>query len=301
MIGRPLRVPVVISAVGVLALAAVYTPVLMPLGRIWWTDEYAGHGMFVIALSAMFVWTDRHVFGTIPLAVDRRGLLVLAAALGVLGLGQAWSTLLVEALSLVIAVAGFVWWRFGARCLRAVLFPIAFLIFMLPLPRPVVAAMTLHVQLFAAQTAGMVLDLFGVPFLQRSVYIELPGITLEVAEVCNGLRFLAALLVLTVAYAHVSQRTWPRQLVLSLAAIPVAICANATRVTGIVIAAHYVGPHAVTGFWHNVIGKTVWVATFVPLFALGYLLRRTDGCGAPAGAEARMDAVGLAKGPTVGP
>lgn len=289
------------SAALALVLLALYTPVLTRLAWIWWTDDYAGHGMFVIAFSAMFVWTDRHAFATIHLAVDRRGLLVLGLALGLLGLGHAGSNLLGEALSLVIAVAGFVWWRFGARCLRAVLFPIAFLIFMLPLPRPVVAAMTLHVQLFAAQTAGMVLDLFGVPFLQRSVYIELPGVTLEVAEVCNGLRFLAALLVLTVAYAHVSQRTWPRQLVLSLAAIPVAICANATRVTGIVIAAHYIGPHAVTGFYHNAIGKTVWVATFVPLFALGYLLRRTDGFDEPAGAVAGVDAVELAKGPTAGP
>lgn len=94
------------------------------------------------------------------------------------------------------------------------------------------------------------------------------------AEVCNGLRFLTALLVLTVAFAHVSQRSLAGKLVLVASAVPIAILANAVRVATIVVAAHYIGSQVTSGFIHNSIGKGVWALTLIPLGALGLLLRR---------------------------
>jgi len=92
--------------------------------------------------------------------------------------------------------------------------------------------------------------------------------------VCNGLRFLMALLVLTTAFAQVTQRTIPRKITLALSSIPIAILANAARVAAIGVGVHLIGPEAASGTIHHWIGKGVWGLTLIPLAALGFLLSR---------------------------
>jgi exosortase len=259
----------------VLGLAALYVPVMLRMANVWWYDSYAGHGMFVPLFSAHFLWVDRHRVRAALGPREPLGLFVIVAGLLVLGLGRWESSLLVQGLSFVATLTGVVLWLAGTRALRAVAFPLAFLCLMVPLPRAFVAATTLHLQLFAARFAGHVLSLLDVPFMQRGVVIELPAMTLEVAEVCNGLRFLSALVVLTLAFAYVTQRTVARRAVLTLMAVPVAIVANAVRVTGIALGVQYIGPQAASGVIHNYIGKSVWAVTILTLVIIGVMLRRT--------------------------
>jgi exosortase len=145
---------------------------------------------------------------------------------------------------------------------------------MAPLPRPVVDALTLNLQLFAAGFAAATLRLLDIPVHQTGVTIELPALTLQVAEVCNGLRFLLALLVLTAAFAQVTQRTVFRKVALVASAVPIAVLANATRVAAIALGVHFVGPEAASGAIHNWIGKGVWGLTLIPLIVLGLVLAR---------------------------
>jgi exosortase len=176
-----------------------------------------------------------------------------------------------------IAVAGLVLWAVGPRALRVAAFPVAFLALISPLPRAFVAAVTSDLQLFAAWFAGGALDLLGVPSYLEGDVLQLPTITLRVAEVCNGLRFLTAILVLTLAFAQITQRTLGRKLALVAAAAPVAIVANAVRVTAIALATQYWGPAAASGWIHHMIGKGVWALTLLPLIALGWWLGRRGG------------------------
>ena len=261
----------------VMGLVGIYAPVLTEMARIWWTHPYAGHGMFVPLFSAFLLWVDRDRLRAVTGQRDPTGMLVILLGLGVLWLGGWAESLLVQGLSVVVAVAGVVLWGFGARCLRRAAFPVGFLLFMVPLPQLVVDAVTLDLQLFAAGFAGGALGLLDIPFYQTGVFIELPTITLDVAEVCNGLRFLMALLVLTLAFAQVSQRSLPRKLVLVASAIPIAILANAVRVATIAAAVHYIGPQVARGVIHHSIGKAVWALTLIPLVALGLILRRGGG------------------------
>ena len=262
---------------GMGALAALYWPVLAGMAWEWWTDQYAGHGMFVPAFSALLLWMDRDRLRAAAGRGEPAGLLLVGLGLGVLWLGTSAGSLLVQGLSVSLAVAGAVLWGFGPRCLRVAAFPVGFLAFMVPFPRALVEAMTLDLQLFAASFAVGALRLFGIPVFHSGVVIALPSLTLQVAEVCNGLRFLMALVVLTTAFAEVGQRSLPRKLVLIGSAIPIAILANAMRVAAIGLGVYYVGPEAASGTIHNWIGKGVWALTLLPLLGIGVLLRRGGG------------------------
>src|SRR5262245_23625592 len=191
----------------ILPLAALYAPVFADLGRAWWHDQYAGHGMFVPAFSAFLAWGDRERTRAALGQGNAAGILVTLAALAILAAGWWSGSLLVQTVSVMTAVAGVVLWTLGERCLRTLAFPVGFLLFMAPLPTAIVDSVTIHLQVFAARVAGVVLEMLDVPFYQSGVDIVLPAMKIQVAEVCNGLRFLMALLVITKAFASVPPRT----------------------------------------------------------------------------------------------
>ena len=265
---------VLVRVLVVVTVAALYTPTMLAMAHVWWTDQYAGHGMFVPLFGALVAWMERDRLRAAASRGSAVGLLFLAAGLGILAVGHATGSLLLQGLSVPLSAAGLVSWAFGLPFLRRAAFPVWFLALMVPLPRPVIEAVTLDLQLFAAGVAASSLRLLDIPIYQVGTLIELPSLTLQVAEVCNGLRFLMALLVLTTAFAQVTQRTIPRKIVLALSSIPIAILANAVRVAAIGLGVHYIGPEAASGTIHNWIGKGVWGLTLIPLVVLGLLLAR---------------------------
>ena len=266
---------------GALVLLSIYAPVLAEMAHIWRTDTYAVHGILVPFFSAFMFWSDRDRLRGVEKVSRPQGLFVVLLGLGLLTLGRWTGILALEGLSLVAAVAGAIWWGFGARYLREAWFPIAFLVFMVPLPRAVVDAVSRDLQVFAASFAAAIVELAGMPVYQKGVMIQLPTMTLEVAEICNGLRFMMALLVLTVAFAQVTQRTRARKVILVFSAVPLAILANGFRVAAVIVAVYYIGPRAASGIIHHSIGKVVWAMTLVPLVGLGLLLRRGTGPRSP--------------------
>jgi exosortase len=279
----------------VLPLGGLYVPTLVEMAHEWQTNQYAGHGPFVPLFSALLLWMDRHRLhasaeASRPVLGHPAGLPVILTGLGLLGLGTWAHAILVQGLSAAVTVAGLILWAFGPECLRVAAFPVGFLVLMVPLPYAVVDAVTLDIQRFAAGSAAAVLRVVGIPVYQNGVVIELPVMTLQVAQACNGLRFLMALVVLTTAFAQVTQRTVLRKAVLIGAAVPIAVVANAFRVAVVAVGVQVVGPQAASGTIHNWIGHVVWALTLIPLVLLAFLLWRGGDRTLPtAGAEGHLE------------
>lgn len=156
--------------------------------------------------------------------------------------------------------------------MRQALAPFAFLLFMLPLPRGVVAAVTLPLQHFAAGFAAGSLHLLHIPVSHAGVLIHLTGLTLRVDESGNGLRFLMVLLVVTTAFALIYVPTRPRRLLVIAAAVLAGVVANAVRVATIAAASHVVGPHAAMGSLHDYAGRAIWLLALASTLGFGVLL-----------------------------
>ncbi len=255
-------------------IAGAYAPAVVSLADVWWFDQYAGHGMFVPLFSALMAWSERDRLSAAAGRGESAGALLIAGGLAVLMMGYLTASLPVHLISLVMAMAGTVWLCFGRRCLRAAAFPLMFLVLAAPMPHAIVRAVTLDLQIFAARFAAAGVRLLNIPVYQTGSVLELPSLTLQVAEVCNGLRFLSALVVLTAAFAYVVLAGTVPRIVLSLAAVPIAIFANATRVAAIAVGVQWVGPAAASGPIHNGIGKAVWGVTIGLVVVLGWALRR---------------------------
>jgi exosortase len=257
-----------------LLLLGLYHKILLRLIDHWYIDPDYSHGFLVPLLALYFVWERRQQLSGLSARPHKAGILLLGGGLLMLLLGSAGAELYLQRTSLIVVIAGLILLVLGKPYLRALAFPVAFLFFMVPLPAIVVNSIAFPLQLFAAKTAAFCLFEFGIPVLREGNVIVLAGTTLEVAEACSGIRSLQALLALGTVYAYFTQSSMWKRWILVLMSVPIAIVANAFRVSGTGILAHYWGPQAAEGFYHTFSGWLIFLVAFVLLLACGWLLSR---------------------------
>lgn len=258
----------------VAVLCGLYAPTLSRLVAQWSRDEDYTHGFLILPLAAYFVWDRRERLKTIPVQPSILGVGLLGFGLAVFVLGTVGAELFLQRMSLIVVLAGLVLLILGSGFLKELAFPLAFLILMVPLPAIVMNAVAFPLQLFAAQAATFCLQGAGIPVLREGNVIVLAQTTLEVAEACSGIRSLQALLALGAVYGYFTQRVVWKRWALLLLSIPIAIAANAFRVSGTGFLAHFWGLEAAQGFYHTFAGWLVFVVAFVLLLGCGSLLAR---------------------------
>jgi exosortase A len=265
-----------------LLLGGLYAAVVPHLVEQWAHDDDYTHGFLILPLALYFVWEKRDELRRLTPVPSPLGALLLAFGLVMLVVGSVGAELFLQRFSLIVVLAGLVWLILGTRFLAELAFPLAFLVFMVPLPAIVMNAVAFPLQLFAAQTATFCMETAGIPVLREGNTIVLANTTLEVAEACSGIRSLQALLALGAVYGHFTQKTAWKKWALVVLSVPIAIAANAFRVAGTGFLAHYIGPEAAQGFYHSFAGWIVFAVAFVLLLGTGTLLSRVkDAPGAP--------------------
>ena len=202
------------------------------------------------------------------------GLLAICGALALVIVGRLGAELFLTRVSLLVIVAGAVLFLHGWHHLRVLTFPILFLLLMVPLPAIVFNQIAFPLQLLASRVGTAGIQACAVPVLREGNVIVLADTSLEVAEACSGIRSLVSLLTLGILYGYFTDpRPWMRA-VIALSTVPIAIAANAARVTGTGVLAHYYGVEAATGFFHTFSGWLVFVVAFLLLFVVSRLLER---------------------------
>ena len=257
----------------VVSIAALYTPTLTSLARQWASDDDFSHGFFVVPLAAYFIWERRAAFASAPAKPSLFGLLLTALSLGVFIAGRFGAELYLTRVSLLGVIAGTVLFLGGWRRLRIVAFPLAFLLLMIPLPSIVFNQITFPLQGVASRAGEVVIAAAGVPVLREGNILHVPGRALEVAEACSGIRSLMSLLMLAIVLGYFTERRTGARVAIALAAIPIAIIANAARVAGTGLAAYWISPAAAEGFFHTFSGWMVFVVALAGLLVLQRLMQ----------------------------
>lgn len=256
------------AAVITLAIVAVFWQVLVRLVDAWIVDGNYSHGFLIIPIALYLVWERRtQLFAAVPqpswmgLAVFGGGILILLAGL--------WgSELFLSRFALIPVVAGIVWFVLGWNHLKILLFPIAFLLLMIPIPSIIFNQIAFPLQMFASRVGEWAISAVGIPVLREGNVLILAHTTLEVAEACSGIRSLVSLITLGIVYGYfMDPRPWVRVLIV-VSAVPVAILANGARVAGTGMAAHWIGKEAADGFFHEFSGWIVFLFAFVMILVI---------------------------------
>ena len=241
-------------------VAALYGPLLTQMVVQWWQDPDYGHGFVVPLFVGYVVYQRRHELRQVPLEPSNLGFPVMLGAIVLFLAGTLGAELFISRSSLLILFGGMILFFAGWKMLRAVAFPLAFLVLMIPLPALIYNQVTFPLQLLASRLASNSLELFGVPVLREGNVLVLPNYSLEVVEACSGIRSLMSLIALAVAYGYfVEKRLWAR-ITLVVLMVPIAVASNALRVVGAGIVTYFWGPQYAEGFFHFFQGWLIFVS-----------------------------------------
>ena len=254
-------------------LILAYLPVVIHLVEQWSTDEDVGHGFFVIPVAVFIAWQRRDQILAIHYQPAWWGLGVMAWAALQGYVGTLGAELFLQRTSLLIALVGLLLVTGGTKLVRELAFPLLLLPFMIPIPTVIYNQITFPLQLFASQVAEFNLGLVGIPVLRDGNILELASQKLSVVEACSGIRSLLSLSFLSLVYAYFfDKRVWMRWVLLA-ATIPVAIIANAGRVTITGILSE-INPELARGFFHSLEGWIIFIIALVLLGGLHLLICR---------------------------
>lgn len=275
------------GAVLVLVLLALYAPVLLGLLRQWWADPNYSHGFAIPFLSGFWIWERRsRLPAWAALSTGRwLGLPVLLAGIGMYTLGNIGAELFLMRSSLVVVLAGLVLFLLGRQTLRLIAFPLAYLLFMVPLPATVFYAVAFPLQRLAAQSAAWALDLLGVPVLLDGNVIHLSSVSLGMTEACSGIRSLMSLLALAVAWGYICLSSRWAHVVLVALAVPVAVAANTARVVATGLVGQMFGVEYASGVFHGFSGWVIFLVACAALLAAYLLLLLATGARARTGSH----------------
>lgn len=255
----------------------LYGSILKALVSAWWQDPNYGHGFLVPAFAGFLLWKERRHLGEIALKPANSGLAVMLAAVGMLLVGSLGAELFSTRVSFLVLLGGMVLFLAGWGMLRAVLFPLSFLLLMIPIPVLIYNQITFPLQLMASRFATFWLQLVNVPVLREGNLIILPNYTLEVVDACSGIRSLMTLITLAIAYGYlVESKRWIRWL-LVIMMIPIAIISNSIRILGAGLLTYHFGPRMAEGFFHEFSGWVIFVAALLLMFAFHWVLRKVSG------------------------
>lgn len=255
-------------------LILCYFPILRLLVNQWMNDEDMGHGFFVPALAGYIAWQRRNELGAVRPQSHWLGIVLV-----LLGGFQAYvatlgAELFVARTAFIVSLVGVLLFLGGGHLVRGLAFPLFLLCFMIPIPTIVYNQITFPLQLFASQVAESVLHLLNIPVLREGNILELADMRLSVVEACSGIRSLLSLSFLSLVYAYFfDDKVWMRGALL-ICTVPIAIFANAMRVSLTGIISEY-NPELAQGFFHSVEGWIVFMVALTALLAVHQLIDRT--------------------------
>lgn len=258
----------------VLGLLVMYAPTVVDLSRTIWQSEEQGHGPLILAASLWLFYESRNALST-----DSRGsshpLAWAGLFFGVLlyVFGRTQSIIMLELGSVIPVAASGLALLYGWGAVYKLKFPLLFLIFTVPLPGPVIDALTGPLKAHVSSIAETLLYALGYPVARIGVSLTVGQYQLLVADACSGLNSMLSLTAIGIFYMYLMKRPSLAHNVLLLLVIPpIAFAANIIRVIILCLVTYHLGDEAGQGFVHGAAGLMLFAIALVLLFSVDFIL-----------------------------
>ena len=257
---------------------------------LWWSalaslftlavrDEQYTHILLIVPISACFIfleWKSPARRSGLSAAAGSVLLAALLAKYFVKGLSSSDLRLSLTILALVTWWVGAFILCFGMRAFWRALFPLCFLLWMVPLPQSVLNPIVARLQQGSAASAHVFFAAADIPVEQRGTLVHIRGLTLEVAPECSSIRSSMVLVVTTMALAQLLLLSFWRKAVVFAVAIPLSVVKNGLRIFVLGVLATRVDPSYLTGRLHRQGGIIYFLIALVGIFLLLWILRRGE-------------------------
>jgi len=265
-------------------LTALYVPTFYGLANGIWSKSDQAQGPLILLVVLYLFWQQREHLSLNP-EIKTWPLLggsIFGLGLLIYTLGRSQSILVFEIGSQILVLSGILLITRGMTALKAMWFPLFFLIFMLPLPSFFIDAVTLPMKMAVSFAADNVLFWFGYPIARTGVMLQIGQYQLLVADACAGMHTLISLEALGLLYLNlVKHDSAFRNITLAILIVPVSFIANVTRVMVLILITYYFGDEAGQGFVHGFAGMVLFIVALALIMgvdsSLQYFVKRRAG------------------------
>ena len=252
-------------------LAILFGPTFHDLFTGAWIGEEQGHGPIIFFLALWLIWRKwPEMLAAARPALDTwTGWPVLAAGLMAHLLGRSQKILMFEVSSILLVLGAIVLLKFGKRALRVLWFPFFFMLFMVPLPSELVAAVTMPMKMAVSWMTEHILFAAGYPISRAGVVLQMGQYQLLVADACAGLQTLLTLEALGLFYLNLMRHPSAfRNVTLAILIVPISFTANVIRVIALTLITYHFGDAAGQGFLHGFAGMVLFVTALLLILAV---------------------------------
>lgn len=261
----PAGVDLPVLAMLLVGALLLYVPTWLELSRTLWATDEQGQGPIILIASLYLLFTKRDKLAALAdVPASAGSIALLMGGLLVYAIGRSQTIWLFEVGSQPLVLGGLLWMFKGRAALRLCWFPLFFLIFMIPLPGQMVAALTAPLKSAVSYVASGAMYQLGYPVARSGVVLMVGQYQLLVADACAGLTSMFTLEALGLLYLNFAGHAaaW-RNVLLALLVIPVAFVANVIRVIVLVLVTYHFGDAAGQGFVHGFAGIVLFVAALL--------------------------------------
>jgi len=262
-----------LSVVGLIlaGLIVAYFPTYLELAQTTWQTEEQAHGPIIIFVILYLLWQQKSFWSDPSSYIARPGYGAFFFFIGIFLyiVGRSQGILFFDIGSQIPIFIGILLMFRGFPAIRALWFPIFFLIFMVPLPGVFLDAVTLPMKIAVSYVAEEVLYWIGYPISRNGVILQIGQYQLLVADACAGLHTLISLEALGLLYLNIVKHdSLFRNIILACLIVPISFTANVIRVMVLTLVTYYFGDEAGQGFVHGFAGLVLFVVALTLIISV---------------------------------
>jgi exosortase B len=259
-----------------IGLIALYIPTYYALSIGIWNSEDQRHGPIVLMVVLFLIWQNREYLRPNQQSLTWPILGGISLSIGLLSyvIGRSQDILVLDVGSQIPVFVGILLLMRGMSALKAMWFPLFFILFMIPLPGVFIDAVTLPMKMAVSYVAENILFWFGYPVARSGVILQIGQFQLMVANACAGMHTLISLEALGLLYLNlVKHDSLFRNITLAIFIIPISFTANVIRVMVLTLVTYYFGDAAGQGFVHDFAGMVLFVVALILIMSVDSMLQ----------------------------
>lgn len=261
---------ILVAAATVLSLLVFYQPLRWLVGA-WLSDPYYSHGFLIPLISVALVWRLWPRLKVMSAGSSLWGAVIVALGLAMTAIAISQRAYFAASLALPIFAVGLVLYLRGWVATKDLLFPISYLLLMIPLP--FINSVAFELQIWTSTLSTALANLLAVPAQQEGASVSIPGAAYVVGLACSGLSSIIALLALGLLLVYLLEGPLWAKMALALSIVPIAIVANGLRISSLLWVAYRFGSEAGLVYHDTVAGFLSWGLALVILIVESRLLR----------------------------
>lgn len=263
---------VLFLALGVILL---FCPMYIKLFSYGWKNANYDHGVFIMPISLFLIYQKRAVLQS-DLTLKMSGVFGLMASFLIYLYSFYNDFLFLQVISFIGLVSSLAFLNLKSVSFKEIVFPLAYLIFMVPPPRLLIDSLTIPLKEISAYGGYLLLKLFQIPARVEGMILDVAGNQLFITDACSGYRSMVTLLALGAVYAYSQKLETSKKWLIFLMVIPFGIIGNILRIAFTGFISLKFGLKYAEGFFHETSSVVVFAVTVLGLMIFSKLLTKFE-------------------------